>query len=316
MRRFSDMRVFSGRSHCELTESICKHLGIEPGKREIIRFSNENLLVQVEESVRESDVYVIQTSCPPVNEHIMELLIFIDALKRASAARVTAVLPYFPYVRSDKKDRPRIPITARLMADLLEAAGADRVVTMDLHSPQIQGFFKIPLDHLQAAPLLADFIRKNVDVSNAIVVASDAGEAKDAAAFASRLNLDIAIIDKRRQAHDENAVAANLIGDVRGKTAILIDDEVASGGTLLQAADFLRREGAIEVVACATHAVFTGSAPQKLGDSNITRMAVTDTIPVSEEKRFDGLEVLSVAELFADAIRRIHTGESVSTLFQ
>lgn len=316
MRRFSDIRVFSGRSHCELTESICKHLEIEPGKREIIRFSNENLLVQVQESVRESDVYVIQTSCPPVNEHIMELLIFIDALKRASAARVTAVLPYFPYVRSDKKDRPRIPITARLMADLLEAAGADRVVTMDLHSPQIQGFFKIPLDHLQAAPLLADFIRKNVDVSNAIVVASDAGEAKDAAAFASRLNLDIAIIDKRRVAHDENAVAANLIGDVRGKTAILIDDEVASGGTLLQAADFLRREGATEVVACATHAVFTGAAPQKLGDSNITRMAVTDTIPVGEEKRFEGLEVLSVAELFADAIRRIHTGESVSTLFQ
>lgn len=316
MSRFTDMRVFAGRSHCELTNAICDHLGIRPGKREIIRFSNENLLVQVEESVRESDVYVVQTSCPPVNEHIMELLIFIDALKRASAARVTAVLPYFPYVRSDKKDRPRIPITARLMADLLEAAGADRVVTMDLHSPQIQGFFKIPLDHLQAAPLLADFVRKRVDVSNAIVVASDAGEAKDAAAFAARLNLDIAIIDKRRQAHDENAVAANLIGDVRGKTAILIDDEVASGGTLLQAADFLRREGAVEVVACATHAVFTGNAPQKLGDSNITRMAVTNTIPVSDEKRFEGLEVLSVAELFADAIRRIHTGESVSTLFQ
>lgn len=316
MSRFTDLRVFSGRSHCELTHSICAHLGIEPGRREIIRFSNENLLVQVEESVRESDVYVVQTSCPPVNEHIMELLIFIDALKRASAARVTAVLPYFPYVRSDKKDRPRIPITARLMADLLEAAGADRVVTMDLHSPQIQGFFKIPLDHLQAAPLLADFVRKRVDVSNAIVVASDAGEAKDAAAFASRLNLDIAIIDKRRSGHDENAVATNLIGDVRGKTAILIDDEVASGGTLLQAADFLRREGATEVVACATHAVFTGNAPQKLGDSNITRMAVTDTIPVGKEKQFEGLEVLSVAELFADAIHRIHTGESVSTLFQ
>lgn len=316
MNRFSDLRVFAGSSHVELTEEICQHLGIAPGKREIIRFSNENLLVQIEESVRESDVFVVQTSCPPVNEHIMETLILIDALKRASAARITAVLPYFPYVRSDKKDRPRIPITARLMADLLEAAGADRVVTMDLHSPQIQGFFKIPLDHLQAAPLLAKFVRANVDTDNAIVVASDAGEAKDAAAFANRLNVDIAIIDKRRTGHDENAIAANLIGDVKGKTAILIDDEVASGGTLLQAADFLRREGAIEVIACATHAVFTGEAPQKLGASNITRMAVTNTIPVGEAKRFEGLEVISVAELFADAIKRIHTGESVSELFR
>jgi|SRR5690625_627039 len=316
MNRFSDLRVFAGSSHVELTEAICKNLGIEPGKREIIRFSNENLLVQIEESVRESDVFVVQTSCPPVNEHIMETLILIDALKRASAARITAVLPYFPYVRSDKKDRPRIPITARLMADLLEAAGADRVVTMDLHSPQIQGFFKIPLDHLQAAPLLAKFIQANVDTKNAIVVASDAGEAKDAAAFASRLNVDIAIIDKRRTSHDENAIAANLIGNVKGKTAILIDDEVASGGTLLQAAEFLRREGAVEIVACATHAVFTGNAPQKLGASDITRMAVTDTLPVGPEKRFDGLEVISVAELFADAIKRIHTGESVSELFR
>lgn len=315
MNRFSNLRVFAGSSHEELTHKICAHLGITPGKREIIRFSNENLLVQIEESVREDDVFVVQTSCPPVNEHIMETLILIDALKRASAARITAVLPYFPYVRSDKKDRPRIPITARLMADLLEAAGADRVVTMDLHSPQIQGFFKIPLDHLQAAPLLAKFVRANVDTENAIVVASDAGEAKDAAEFASRLNLDIAIIDKRRTGHNENAIAANLIGDVKGKTAILIDDEVASGGTLLQAAQFLRREGATEIVACATHAVFTGNAPAKLNDSAITRMAVTNTLPVPEEKRFKGLEVMCVSELFADAIKRIHTGESVSELF-
>ncbi len=316
MSRFTDLRVFSGSSHPELTDSICAHLGITPGKREIIRFSNENLLVQIEESVRESDVFVVQTSCPPVNEHIMEELILIDALKRASAARITAVLPYFPYVRSDKKDKPRIPITARLMADLLEAAGADRVVTMDLHSPQIQGFFKIPLDHLQAAPLLADFVRKRIHGDNAVVVASDAGEAKDAASFASRLNLDIAIIDKRRTAHDENAIAANLIGDVKGKVAILIDDEVASGGTLVQATEFLHREGATKVIACATHAVFTGNAPERLRNSGVTEMAVTNTLPVGPEKRFDGLEVISVAGLFADAIRRIHTGESVSTLFQ
>lgn len=315
MSRFNDLRIFAGRSHCELTQAICSHLGVEPGKRDIVRFSNENLLVQIEESVREADVFVVQTSCPPVNEHIMELLIMIDALKRASAGRITAVLPYFPYVRSDKKDKPRIPITARLMADLLEAAGADRVVTMDLHSPQIQGFFKIPLDHLQAGPLLADYIRSTTDLENAIVVASDAGEAKDAAAFANRLNLDIAIIDKRRFGHDDRAVAANLIGDVRGKRAILIDDEIASGGTMLQAAEFLRREGAVEVVACATHAVFTGNATQKIAGSAIARMAVTDTIPVNDEKRWDSLSVLSVAPLFANAIRRIHEGESVSTLF-
>lgn len=315
MSRFNDLRIFAGRSHCELTQSICNHLGVEPGKREIVRFGNENLLVQIEESVREADVFVVQTSCPPVNEHIMELLIMIDALKRASAGRITAVLPYFPYVRSDKKDKPRIPITARLMADLLEAAGADRVVTMDLHSPQIQGFFKIPLDHLQAGPMLADYIRSSTDLENAVVVASDAGEAKDAAAFASRLNLDIAIIDKRRMGHDDKAIAANLIGDVRGKRAILIDDEIASGGTMLQAAEFLRREGAVEVVACATHPVFTGNATQKIAGSAIARMAVTDTIPVPDEKRWDSLSVLSVAPLFANAIRRIHEGESVSTLF-
>lgn len=316
MGRYKDLRVFSGRSHPELADEICRHLGIDVGKREIIRFSNENILIHVEESVRESDVFVVQTSSPPVNEHLVEMLIFIDTLKRASAGRVTAVMPYFPYVRSDKKDRPRIPITARLMADLLEAAGADRVLTMDLHAPQIQGFFKIPCDHLHAGPLLAEFVREHVPLDNAVVVAGDAGEAKDAAKFASRLKLDIAIIDKRRYAHDENAVAENLIGDVDGKVAVLIDDEVASGGTLLQAANFLRKKGAVEVIACATHPVFTGNAAEKLDASAISRMAVTNTLPVPVYKQFPKLDVLSVAELFADAIRRIHTGESVSTLFR
>ena len=316
MAEMKSIRVFSGRSHPELTEAICARLGIPVGQREIIRFSNENLLVQIEESVRECDVFVVQTSSPPVNEHLVELLIFIDALKRASARSVTAVMPYFPYVRSDKKDRPRISITARLMADLIEAAGADRVVTMDLHAPQIQGFFKIPVDHLQAGPLLAEHVRRTVDLSNAIVVAGDAGEAKDAAKFAARLRLDLAIIDKRRYAHDDNARAEHLIGDVRGRTAILIDDEIASGGTILQAADFLRREGATGVVACATHPVFTGNASERLAHSNISQLAVTDTIPLPIYKRFDQLEVLSVADLFADAIMRIHTGESVSVLFR
>lgn len=312
----SKLRVFSGRSHPELTERICEHLSIAPSSREIIRFSNENLLIQLGESVRECDVYVVQTSSPPVHEHLMELLIFIDALKRASARRVTVVMPYFPYVRSDKKDRPRISITARLVADLIEAAGADRVLTMDLHAPQIQGFFKIPLDHMKAAPILAKHARETIDLRNAIVVAGDAGEAKDAADFAKRLELDIAIIDKRRYAHDENARAEHLIGDVRGKTAILIDDEIASGGTLLQATDFLKKEGAGEVLAYATHGVLTGNGPEKLQASQIARVAVTDTIPHPIHKCVPKLEVLSVAELFAQAIKNIHTGASVGTLFK
>lgn len=316
MSDLSDLRVFSGRSHPELVEHICAELGIVPGAREIVRFSNENLLVQIEESVRECDVFVVQTSCPPVHEHLVELLIMIDALKRASARRVTAVVPYFPYVRSDKKDRPRISITARLVADMLEAAGADRVLTMDLHAPQIQGFFKIPVDHLKAAPILARHIRETVDLTNAVVVASDAGEAKDAAAFANRLQVDIAIIDKRRYDHDEDARAEHLIGDVRGKTAVLIDDEIASGGTLLQAADFLRREGATEVVACATHGVLTGTASERLQASQIKEVSVTDTIPQPLHKRAPSIHHLSVAPLFAQAIRNIHTGASISTIFK
>lgn len=315
MASASDLRVFSGRSHPELTDRICNHLSIEPSPREIIRFSNENLLIQLGESVRECDVFVVQTSCPPVHEHLMELLIFIDTLKRASARRVTAVMPYFPYVRSDKKDKPRIPITARLVADLVEAAGADRVLTMDLHAPQIQGFFKIPVDHLNAAPILAAHVNNTVELDNAIVVAGDAGEAKDATAFAKRLDLDIAIIDKRRVAHDEQAKVEHLIGDVDGKTAILIDDEIASGGTLLQATDFLVRKGSEEVVACATHGVLTGNAPEKMQTSTLREIAVTDTMPLPLHKRVPKLRELTVSELFAHAIRNIHTGDSVSKLF-
>jgi ribose-phosphate pyrophosphokinase len=311
----NDILVFSGRSHPALAHAICAELGVCLGQSEVIRFSNENLMVQVHENVRESDVFVVQTSSPPVNEHLMELLIFIDALKRASARRVTAVIPYFFYARSDKKDKPRISITARLVADLLEAAGADRVLTMDLHSPQIQGFFKIPVDQLLAMPRLSEFMRSEKGTSDAVVVATDAGGAKDAGRLAARLNLDLAIIDKRRYADDERARAENLIGEVHGRTAFVVDDEIASGGTLLQAAEILRRQGAKQVIAAATHAVFTGNGPQNMQESSLQRVVVTDTLPIPPEKQFDKLVTISVAPLFAEAIKAIHDGQSVSSLF-
>ena len=236
----NDTLVFSGRSHPQLATSICAELGVSLGRSEVIRFSNENLMVQVHENVREADVFVVQTSSSPVNEHLMELLIFIDALKRASARRVTAVMPYFPYARSDKKDKPRISITARLVADLLEAAGADRVLTMDLHSPQIQGFFRIPVDQLKASRLVCDYWKQR-DLTDYVLVAGDAGEAKELGAYANRLELPMAIVDKRRYGDDERPKAVNVIGDVRGKHCLIVDDEVASGGTLIEAADFLAR---------------------------------------------------------------------------
>jgi ribose-phosphate pyrophosphokinase len=311
----NDILVFSGRSHPELAQSICDHLHVPLGRSEVVQFSNENLMVQVGENVREADVFLIQTSAPPVNEYLIETLIYIDALKRASARRVTAVMPYFPYVRSDKKDKPRISITARLVADLLEAAGADRVLTMDLHSPQIQGFFKVPVDNLSALTLMSEYARNHYDMNNAVVVATDAGGAKDAGKFASRLNLDLAIIDKRRYADDETARAEHLIGNVEGRTAFLFDDEIASGGTILEAARFLRRAGAVRVVAGATHGVFTRNAGARLQESDIEEVIVTDTIPVPAAKQFSRLKQLTVAPIFAQAIAAIHDGRSISALF-
>jgi ribose-phosphate pyrophosphokinase len=311
----NDLLVFSGRSHESLATSICAELGIALGRSNVVRFSNENLMVQIDENVREADVFLIETSAPPVNEYLVETLIYIDALKRASARRVTAVIPYFPYVRSDKKDKPRISITARLVADLLEAAGADRVLTMDLHSPQIQGFFKIPVDNLSSLPIMAGHIRDTYDTSNSVVVATDAGGAKAAGRFASRLGLDLAIVDKRRYADDERAKAEALIGDVEGRRAFLFDDEIASGGTIIEAADFLRRRGASSVVAGATHGVFTRDAVVKLNNSWLEEVVVTDTIPLPPQKRFDKLTVKTVAPLFAQAISAIHEGRSISALF-
>ena len=312
---YGKLLIFSGQSHRSLAEDICAHLGLRVGESKTIKFSNENLMVQIEENVREADVFVVQTAAPPLHQNIFELLILIDALKSASAARVTAVIPYFPYVRSDKKDRPRISITARLMADLITAAGADRVLTMDLHSAQIQGFFRCPTDQLQAINLICDHLKRR-DLTDAVLVASDAGEAKDVARYTNRLDLPMAIIDKRRDRDDEDPRAAHIIGDIKGRSCILVDDEIASGGTLLLATELLLERGAREVCGVATHAVLSGRALERIQSSPISEVIVTDTIPIPQEKRIDKLKVISVARLLADAIRSIHDGTSVSALFR
>jgi ribose-phosphate pyrophosphokinase len=311
-----DIKVIGGTAHPELARDICKHLGIGVCPSTVLRFSNENLLVQIEENVREADVFVIQPSCPPVSDGIIELLLTIDALRHASAGRITAVLPYFPYVRSDKKDRPRVSIAARLMADLIETAGADRVLTMDLHSPQAQGFFRIPADQLQAAPILCDYLRESRDLSNYVLVAGDVGESKEVGHYANRLNLPIAIVDKRRDGDDERARATNVIGDVAGKVALIVDDEVASGGTLLEATRVVLEHGALAVEACVVHPVLSGRAVERLETSPLRQLVVTDSIPLPPAKRIERIHVQSVARLFADAIRAVHDGSSVSRLFR
>ena len=308
------LKVFSGRSHPSLARSICRYLDLPLGASDVVRFSNENLMVQIKENVRGCDVFVIQTSTSPVNEGLIELLITIDALRHASARRITAVIPYFPYVRSDKKDKPRISITARLVADLLQTAGADRVLTMDLHSAQIQGFFQIPVDHLQASPIIADYLRQQ-DLSNVVLVAGDAGEAKEVGSYARRLNLPMAIIDKRRDDDSEKPRAAHLIGEVARCRCIIVDDEVSTGRTLIEAAQFLTENGATSVTAAATHAVLSGGALARLDGSVIEELVFTDTIPINDTLPAK-FTILSMAELFAKAIRRIHEGDSISELFR
>jgi ribose-phosphate pyrophosphokinase len=309
------IKLIAGTSHPALAREIAEQLGIALCATEIHRFGNENILFQCKENVRESDVFVIQTSCPPVSDLIVELLIIIDALKHASARRITAVLPYLPYARSDKKDRPRISITARLMADLLETAGADRVLTMNLHSPQVQGFFRIPVDQLNATPLVCDHLRATTQLDRSVLVAGDIGEAKDLGEYAHRLKLPMAIIDKRRPDDTESPVATGLIGDVRNRDALIIDDEVASGGTLIEAARFLRVKGARHIEAAAVHPVLSGRAIERLLASPIERLVVTNSIPLRTTAAGERIEVVSVAPLFARAIQAIHSGDSVSKLF-
>lgn len=312
--RYGTLKVFSGSSHPAFVNSICANLGISPGGREIIKFSNENIMVKILDNVRGDDVFVVQTTFTPVNENIVELLIMIDALKHASAGRITAVLPYYPYARSDKKDQPRISITARLMADLLEAAGADRILTMNLHSSQIQGFFRMPSDQLIGAPVIIDYLRQK-NLKNAVLVAGDVGEIKDVAGYANRLDLQMAIIDKRRYGNDERPKAKHIIGEVEGKDCILVDDEIASGRTMLEALDFLVTKGAASVCCAAIHPVLTGDSVQRLTGSAMQEIVVGDTIPV-EHKKTDKMKVLTMAPAFAEAIKRIHLGQSISELFR
>ncbi len=308
------MKVFSGSSHPAFAQAICDYLGVELGKSHTVTFSNENMLVQIDENVRGSDVYVVQTSCPPVHTHLFEMLIMIDALRSASAKRITAVIPYFPYIRSDKKDRPRISITARLMADLVKTAGADRVLTMDLHTPQAQGFFRMPVDQLQGAGPLCERLLEDKE-DDWVLVAADAGEAKDLGRYANRLDLPMAIIDKRREGDDEKPRAVNLIGDVDDKVALVVDDEISSGGTLVEASTFLKNHGARKVLAVATHPVFSANAVERISGAPIEQVIVTDTIPIRPDQASEAVEVVSVAPMFAEAMARIRDGSSVSNLF-
>lgn len=310
-----ELKVFAGNATTELALRVCEYLGIGLGRKEALQFKNDNTFVRIEENVRECDVFIIQTSCPPVNHNLMELLITIDALRRASAQRITAVLPLYPYGRSDKKDQPRIPITARLVADLLTTAGADRVITVDLHSPQIQGFFTIPVDHLTAADLLYTYVAEK-KIPDLVVVATDAGFAKEASVYARWLHVPLAIMDKRRSGNDDCAVVHNFIGDVAGKNVVIFDDEIDTAGTVIETVRALKEAGARDVYVGCTHPVFSGPAVERLGHCPITELIVTDTVPLPREHGLCNLTLLSVAPLIAKAIKRINKGESVSTLFR
>jgi len=305
------MKIFSGNANPRLAQEVCDCLGIPIGKAKISRFSDGEVNVQILESVRGSDVFLIQPTCPPVDENLMELLVMIDALRRASAGRITAVMPYYGYARQDRKVQPRVPITAKLVADLLTAAGADRVLTMDLHAGQIQGFFNIPVDNLLAMPIFLDYMESQ-GIEGLIVVSPDAGGVERARAFAKRFHLPLAIMDKRRVA-DNVAEVMHVIGEVRGKRAFILDDMIDTAGTLVRSVEALLEEGAVECLAAATHPVFSGPARDRIESSALKEVVVTNTIPL--RTTFSKVRVLSVAPLIAEAIKRIHLGESVSSLF-
>ena len=311
--RNSELKVFSGSANRSLAEEICKHLRIPLGNANTTTFSDGELYFQILENVRGRDVFVIQSTCPPVNDNLMELLIMIDAFKRSSAARITAVLPYYGYARQDRKDKPRVPITSKLVADLLTAAGAHRILTMDLHAGQIQGFFDIPVDHLFAAPVLVEYLRK-LKIPDLTVVSPDAGGVERARAFAKRLSGDLAVVDKRRVVANE-AEVMNVIGQVGGRNVIIVDDMIDTAGTLVHTAHALRKKKAKRILACATHAVLSGPALDRLRKAPLDELVLTNTVPLNESKSVPKLTLLSVAGLLAKAIRSIHDETSVSNLF-
>jgi ribose-phosphate pyrophosphokinase len=307
--------IYHGNANPELARKIARWLGTECGKAEVFQFANENIFVKILDNVREKDIFLVQPTCHPVNQSIMELLIMIDAFKRASAGRITAVIPFYAYGRSDKKDQPRVPITARLIADMITVAGADRVLTMDLHQGQIQGFFNIPVDNVYAAPPLLQYLRDRLGQREVTVIAPDAGGVERARAFAKRLAANLAIIDKRRSRPNEVAEMV-IIGDVDARAAVIIDDMVDTAGTLTAAAAAVRKAGAPLVIACATHAVLSGNAVRRLETSALDELVVTDSIPLTPEAaRLKNLRVLPIAPLLGEAIRRTHEEDSISSLF-
>ncbi|MQG32466.1 MAG: ribose-phosphate pyrophosphokinase [SAR202 cluster bacterium] len=310
-----ELKVFTGNGHPELAQSVCEYLDIPLGQAEVFKFANDNTFVQIRENIRQRDVFIIQPTCYPVNDNLMELLIMIDAFKRASAGRITAVVPYYGYGRTDKKDQPRVPITARLVADLLTAAGADRLLTVDLHAGQIQGFFNIPVDELTTLPLMGQHFADK-ELQDLVVVAVDIGISKKARDMAERLGAPLAIIEKRRTGNDDKNETMNVIGDVEGKIALTFDDEIDTGGTIVNAAKALSEQGVKEVYACVTHPVLSRNAAEMMANSEFKEVVVTDTIPISAEKRNGKFTVLSVAPLLGEAIYRIHKGQSVGDLFK
>ena len=315
LRRDEPPMVFSGSSNQSLALDVSRYLNIPKGESNVFKFSNDNTFVQFQENIRQRDVFLIQPFTYPVNDHIMELLIMIDAAKRASAGRITAVTPYYAYGRTDKKDQPRVPITARLVADLLSVAGADRVLTVDLHAGQIQGFFNIPVDELTALPILARYFQDKA-LENLVVVAVDIGISKRARDMAARLGVPLAIIEKRRVGNADNSESLNIIGDVEGMNALTFDDEIDTAGSLTSAIEALQKAGVKDIYSCCTHLVLSGPGADRIANSPIKELVATDTLPLPEEKQNGKVTVLSVAPLLGEAIRRIHEGLSIGAMFE
>ncbi|MDD5591164.1 MAG: ribose-phosphate pyrophosphokinase [Dehalococcoidales bacterium] len=312
-----EIKVFTGNAHPALAQSVAGYLNIPLGKCEVFEFSNENTFVRILENVRQRDVFVIQPLSSPVNKSLVELLIMIDALKRASAERITAVVPYYGYGRTDKKDQPRVPITARLVADLLTVAGANRLLTVDLHAPQIQGFFNIPVDELTALYLLGRYFEeKGLSGRDLVVVATDIGISKRARDLAAKLKAPLAIVEKRRVGNDDKAETLNVIGEVESRIALTVDDEIDTAGSLVGVVTTLTERGARTVYSCCTHPVFSGSAIERIASCSVKEVVVTDTIPVADEKKLAKITVLPIAPLLGEAIQRIHTGMSIGAMFE
>ena len=311
-----NIKIFACNSAEEFTKEICDYLGLEMGQIKFMKFKNDNTFVQVLETVRDQDVYLIQTIKPPVNERIMELLIAIDALKRASAARINVVLPYFPYSRSDKKDQPRVPITAKLMASLIETAGATRVITCDLHNPAIQAYFNnINCDRLSAQNLLQEYVKEK-KLEDMVVVATDAGSSKKAYKYSEYLQCPLALIDKRRDGNNDQAIASNVIGNVTGKSAVIFDDEIDTAGSIMETVKVLEKNGAKQIFVGATHGILLGPAIDRIKESNVTEVILSNTVPITDEKKIDKITILSIAPLFTETIKRLNEGKPLGELLK